>query len=204
MSNGDSGTDRGPGDYVLALKGNQGNLHKDVVDWFERAEESRFHRHEYDLYETQESGHARQDRRRYWVLSDLDAIPGLKQWAKITAIGCVESQRTVGLKMETEKRYYLLSLPLSAEQFAQVVRGHWGIENQLYWVLDVAFREDQCRVVQGYAPENLAVLRHIALNLITQEKSIKAGTRAKRMRAGWDDKYLFKVLTNIVHPSQTM
>lgn len=184
------------GDYVLPVKGNQGNLHKDVVDWFERVQAKRFSGEQYDLYETQETEHGRQDTRRYWVLTNIDAIPALKQWVKSTAIGCIESQRTVGLKTTTEKRYFLMSLPLSAQRFAAVVRGHWGIENQLHWVLDVAFREDDSKVAQGYAPENLAVLRHLALNLINQEKSLKAGTRAKRMRAGWDDQYLFRVLTN--------
>lgn len=183
------------GDYILPVKGNQGNLHQDLVDWFERAEAKRFRGMQYDLYETREQEHERQDIRRYWVLTDLEAIPALKQWAKVNAIGCVESHRTVGCITTTEKRYFLLSLPLSAQRFAELVRGHWGIENQLHWILDVAFREDQSKVKQGYAPENLAVLRHVALNLITQEKSIKAGTRAKRMRAGWDDQYLFKVLT---------
>jgi predicted transposase YbfD/YdcC len=187
------------GDYVLPIKGNQGNLQKDVVDWFERAQEKHFNGEHYDLYETQGAEHGRQDVRRYWVLTEIDAIPALQQWSKATSIGCIESQRTVGLKTTTEKRYFLLSLPLSAQRFADVVRGHWGIENRLHWVLDVAFREDQSKVSQGYAPENLAVLRHIALNLITQEKSIKAGTHAKRMRAGWDDQYLFKVLSNTAH-----
>lgn len=184
------------GDYVLPVKGNQGNLHKDVMDWFERAEEQHFRGEQYDLYETQEEKHGRQDVRRYWVLSDVDGIPALKQWAELTAIGCIESQRTVGVKTTVEKRYFLLSLELSAERFAEVVRGHWGIENRLHWVLDVAFREDESKVAMGYAAENLAVLRHLALNLLSQEKSIKAGTRAKRMRAGWDDRYLLKVLTN--------
>lgn len=184
------------GDYVLPVKGNQGNLHKDVMDWFERAEEQHFSGEQYDLYETQEDKHGRQDVRRYWVLTDVDGIPALKQWAKLTAIGCIESQRTVGVKTTVEKRYFLLSLELSAQRFAEVVRGHWRIENRLHWALDVAFREDESKIARGYATENLAVLRHLALNLITQEKTVKAGTRAKRMRAGWDDRYLLKVLTN--------
>ncbi|HEY9661478.1 MAG TPA: ISAs1 family transposase, partial [Allocoleopsis sp.] len=160
------------------------------------AEAKRFSGEQYDLYETRDTEHGRQDTRRYWVLTNIDAIPALKQWVGSTAIGCIESQRTVGVKTTTEKRYFLMSLPLSAQRFAEVVRGHWGIENQLHWVLDVAFREDDSKVAQGYAPENLAVLRHIAVNLISQEKSLKAGTRAKRMRAGWDDQYLFRVLSN--------
>jgi predicted transposase YbfD/YdcC len=112
----------------------------------------------------------------------------------LSAVGCVESQRTIGDKTTTEKRYYLLSQVLDAPQFAQTVRGHWGIENQLHWILDVGFREDESRGTLGYSAENLAVIRHIAVNLITQEKSAKVGTRAKRKKAGWDDQYLFKVL----------
>lgn len=121
------------GDYVLSVKGNQGNLHQDVVDWFERAQEKRFRGEQYDLYETQETEHGRQDMRRYWVLTNIDAIPALKQWAKSTAIGCIESQRTVGLKTTTERRYFLMSKLLSAQRFAEVLRGYRGIENRLHW-----------------------------------------------------------------------
>ncbi|NJL42963.1 MAG: ISAs1 family transposase [Pseudanabaena sp. SU_2_4] len=184
------------GDYVLPVKGNQGNLHKDIMDWFERAEEKRFSGEQYDLYATEDFEHGREESRRYWVLTDLNAIPGLREWTKVMGIGCIESKRTVSFDTKIERRYFLLSSALSAQGFAEVVRGHWGIENRLHWVLDVGFREDHCKVARGHAPENLAVLRHIALNLITQEKSIKAGTRAKRMRAGWDDQYLFRILTS--------
>ncbi len=169
------------GDYILALKGNQGNLHDEVIHWFEKAQEKRFAGMTYDLHETEEFSHGRQERRRHWILTEIEVLPGLEQWSKLTAIGCVESQRTVEEKTSTETRYYLLSLPLDAARFAEKVRGHWGIENQLHWVLDVGFREDQCRVMQDNAAANLAVIRHIAVNLIKQEKSIKAGTRTKRM-----------------------
>jgi predicted transposase YbfD/YdcC len=189
------------GDYILALKGNQGNLHDEVIHWFEQAQEKRFAGMDYDLHETQEFSHGRQERRRHWILTEIESLPGLEQWAKLTAIGCVESQRTVGEKTSTETRYYLLSLPLDAARFAEKVRGHWGIENQLHWVLDVGFREDQCRVMQDNAAANLAVIRHIAINLIKQEKSIKAGTRTKRMRAGWDDQYLYKILAQSAQQS---
>jgi len=92
-------------------------------------------------------------------------------------------------------RYYLLSLPLDATRFAEAVRGHWGIENQLHWILDVGFREDDARAIQGYSAENLAVIRHLAVNLLTQEKTAKVGTHAKRLKAGWNDHYLTKVLS---------
>jgi len=85
-------------------------------------------------------------------------------------------------------------LPLDAQRFAAAVRGHWGTENRLHWILDVAFREDSSQATAGYSGENLAVIRHIALNLLTQESSAKGGTRAKRLKAGWDDQYLLKVL----------
>jgi predicted transposase YbfD/YdcC len=182
------------GNYVLALKGNQGHLHQDVMELFEQAREQRFQGVCYDLHGTEEQGHGRQERRRYWVVSDVSSLPERQKWANLSAVGCVESQRTIGDKITTEKRYYLLSQVLDAPQFAQTVRGHWGIENQLHWILDVGFREDESRSVLGYSAENLAVIRHIAVNLITQEKSAKVGTRAKRKKAGWDDQYLFKVL----------
>ena len=106
--------------------------------------------------------------------------------------------------MTCEKRYYLLSLPLDATDFATAVRSHWGIENQLHWILDVGFREDQSRATQSYCAENLAVIRHLAVNLLTQEKSAKGGTRAKRLRAGWDDHYLTKILAQVPTPSRKL
>jgi predicted transposase YbfD/YdcC len=184
------------GDYVLALKGNQGNLHEDVAQLFDQARQHCFRGLEHDYYETQEQGHGRVETRRYWVMGQTEYLMGAENWAKLTTIGCVESQRQVGAKITCETRYYLLSLPLHAQRFAQAVRGHWGIENQLHWILDVAFREDQARSTLGYSGENLAVLRHLALNLLTQEKSAKGGTRAKRLKAGWDDYYLLKVLSH--------
>ena len=90
------------------------------------------------------------------------------------------------------------------KSFATAVRGHWGIENQLHWVLDVGFREDQSRVTQGYCAENLAVIRHLALNLLSQEKSAKGGTRAKRLKAGWDDHYLTEILSQVPTPSRKL
>jgi predicted transposase YbfD/YdcC len=192
------------GNYVLSLKGNQTHLHEDVIELFEQAVAQHFQGLPYDLYETQEEGHGREERRRYWVVSDITSLPGRKKWANLTAVGCMESHRIVGNKISTEKRYYLLSQPLAAERFAQTVRGHWGIENQLHWVLDVGFREDESRGTLGHSAENLAVIRHIAVNLITMEKSAKVGTRAKRKKAGWDDQYLFKILAQSLQTTPKM
>jgi predicted transposase YbfD/YdcC len=191
------------GDYVLALKGNQGNLHEDVEQLFDHARQQQFRGVEHDDYETQDTGHGRIEIRRYWVMGNTEFLIGAENWAKLTTIGCVESQRQVKGKTTCETRYYLLSLPLDATQFAQAVRGHWGIENQLHWVLDVAFREDQARSTLGYSGENLAVIRHLAINLLTQEKSAKGGIRAKRLKAGWDDNYLLKVLAQPTSSSRS-
>jgi predicted transposase YbfD/YdcC len=192
------------GDYVLALKGNQGDLHQDVQQLFDHALPQNFRGIEHDFDETQEQGHGRQEIRRYWVMDKTEYLIGSKNWAKLTTIGCVESQRQVGVQVTREKRYYLLSLPMDARGFATAVRGHWGIENQLHWILDVGFREDQSRTTQGYCAENLAVIRHLAVNLLTQEKSVKAGMGTKRLKAGWNDDYLTKVLAQVPTPSRTL
>jgi len=192
------------GDYVLALKGNQGNLHQDVQQLFNHAHSQNFRGIEHDFYETQEQGHGRQEIRRYWVMGKTEYLIGAENWAKLTTIGCVESQRQVGDKITSELRYYLLSLPLKATQFAAAVRGHWGIENQLHWILDVGFREDQSRTTQGYSAENFAVIRHLAVNLLSQEKSAKGGTRAKRLKAGWDDHYLTQILAQVPTTSRKL
>jgi len=184
------------GDYVLALKGNQGNLHEDVKQLFEQARHQQFQGIEHAFYETQEQGHGRQEIRRYWLMGETQYLIGAENWAKLTTIGCVESQRQIGDKISLETRYYLLSLPLDAARFANAVRSHWGIENQLHWILDVGFREDDSRSVRGYSGENLSLIRHIAVNLISQEKSAKGGTHAKRLKAGWDDDYLLKILSH--------
>jgi predicted transposase YbfD/YdcC len=106
----------------------------------------------------------------------------------------VESTRDRGHEVSIERRYYLTSLPCEASRFAQAVRGHWGVENALHWVLDVSFNEDACRIRKGYGPQNLTVLRHIALNLLGRETGSKRGIKARRKRAGWDRGYLTKVL----------
>lgn len=182
------------GDYVLALKGNQGNLFEDVVQLFDHAHQCLFQGIDHTFYETQTQAHGRKEVRRYWVMEQTEYLVGAENWAKLSAIGCVESQRQIEDKITCERRYYLLSLPLNAEQFAQSVRGHWSIENQLHWILDVSFGEDQARSTLGYSGENLAVIRHLALNLLTQETSASGGVRARRFKAGWDDTYLLKVL----------
>jgi predicted transposase YbfD/YdcC len=135
-----------------------------------------------------------------WTICDPDVLRflrGTKEWAKLTSLVKVQAERRTTQKTTIEDRYYLSSLAGDAQKLLDATRTHWGIENSLQWVLDIAFREDECRVRKGYAAQNLATLRHIAVNLLKQEKTAKVGTKSKRLRAGWDENYLLKVLSGL-------
>jgi predicted transposase YbfD/YdcC len=183
-------------DYVLAVKGNQKNLHEDIIRIFEEARSSDFQGIDYDFHESVDRGHGRIEIRRIWTISDINLIRGKEKWQQLKTIGMIESERHVGDEVSKDTRYYISSLDNNAEKFGGAVRTHWGIENSVHWILDVAFREDESRIRKGHAPENLAVIRHIALNLLKQEKTLKIGVKAKRLKAGWDNDYLLKVLTS--------
>lgn len=182
-------------DYILSLKGNQGKLHDDVISFFEKAEKENFKNTDFDYHKTTDNAHGRKETRKHWTVCDIEWLNGKKNWKNLNGIGMVESTREIGNKTETEKRYYIFSIKDKAEKFAKSVREHWGIENKVHWILDIAFREDDSRIRTGNAPENLTVIRHIALNLLKQEKTIKRGTKAKRKVAGWNNDYLLKLLS---------
>jgi predicted transposase YbfD/YdcC len=183
------------GDYVLALKGNQGQLHEDVVAYFDYAKRRQFAGLESDYHETIEKGHGRVEVRRYWTIASLEWLESKDRWVGLQLIGKVESERHIAGEVSRETRYYIASLENNARQFAHAVRGHWSIENTLHWSLDVTFREDDSRLRQGAAAENFAVVRHLALSLLQQEQSLKVGIAAKRFNAALDPDYLIKVLT---------
>lgn len=185
---------KGKGDYVLALKGNQGTVHDDVQFYFAEARRTGFKGIGYDFHETVDGDHGRIETRRYYTVTDLEGLRHRDQWSGWNMIGMVEAIREINGAATQETRYYIGSIGGQAERFAHAVRSHWGVENRLHWVLDIAFREDDCRIRKGNAPQNFAVLRQIALNLLRQEKTAQLGVKNKRLRAGWDDAYLCQVL----------
>lgn len=180
------------GDYVLAVKDNQPTLHKEIMKSFEETLENSAKK--VDFYETQERGHGREEIRRYYLLNDVENLERADDFQGCSAIGMAESIRTENGHTGKEVRYFILSFITTADFFAQCVRKHWHIENSLHWVLDMAFREDGSRIRKDHTPANMATIRRVVVNMLKQEKSEKVGVENKRRIAGWDHKYLEKVL----------
>jgi len=184
-------------DYILALKGNQGNLKEEVEQTFEQLGASK----EADIAEELDVGHGRIEHRKCYVLNASDWISPLEfnKWKDLTTIIKVESYtyykngKKEG-KESKDTRFYISSLDKDAERLNHSIRRHWGVETELHWILDVAFLEDKCRVRMGHGDENLSILRRIALNKLKKEISVKRGIKGKRKQAGWDDEYLIKIL----------
>jgi predicted transposase YbfD/YdcC len=192
-------------DYVLGLKGNQETVHAEVKAFLDgalaetqapRLPGAKLSKAAAALarLETVEKDHGRLEIRRYYQSDQLDWFADKGKWEKLQSVGLVESLREVEGKTTVERRYFLSSLALGVETFARAVRSHWGVENKVHWVMDVCFREDQSRARSGYAAENLATLRRLALNLLKREKTKRRGIKGKQLCAGWDNAYLLRVL----------
>lgn len=181
-------------DYVLALKGNQGTTYAEVKAFLDEA----IQRQEPHLvfHQTTDKEHGRLEVRRYWQTEKLRWFADRGDWEGLRSVGVVEARRTLQGKETVERRYYLSSLKAEAVNFARAVRGHWGVENGLHWVLDVVFGEDQSRARSGFAAENLAATRRLAVNLLRRDKTCKRSIKGKLMRAAIDPDYLKRILSS--------
>jgi len=190
-------------DYVLALKKNHEKLYDRVADTFVEADKARgttLLLGDLAADTATNAGHGRIERRRCRAIGDPAHLAYLDpdhDWPGLRSVVCIESTRRTDTEASTEARYYLSSLPPDAPTLARTIRSHWRIENSLHWVLDVAFREDDSRVRTGHAPENFAIIRHLALNLLRQDTSRRAGLANKRFRAALDTSYLRSILDGL-------
>jgi predicted transposase YbfD/YdcC len=181
-------------DYVLALKGNQGTAYTEVKAFLDEAitrQESHLR-----LHQTTDKEHGRLEVRRYWQTEKVQWFADRGAWDGLRSVGVVEARRTLQGKETVERRYYLSSLKAEAGNFARAVRGHWGVENSLHWVLDVVFGEDQSRARSGFAAENLAATRRLAINLLRRDKTCKRSLKGKLLRAAIDPNYLKRILSS--------
>jgi predicted transposase YbfD/YdcC len=186
-------------DYVLSVKENQGHLFEDISVLFRVDREQNFKYASLDYKKIVNKGHGRIEVRECWSTSNpeyLNLIRGAQNWAGLRSIAMIVCTRIMDGKETQYVRYYISSLVSEAERILQIVRKHWAIENELHWVLDVAMNEDRSRVRKDQSPENLAVLRHIAINLLKQEKTAKGGIPAKQFQAALKEDYLLKVLAS--------
>jgi len=183
------------GEYVIALKGNQGNLHAEIENFFQQAKEVMPIESGCDFAQSVEKNRGRVKEHQIWV-SSLDWLDEemIKDWVGIKSAVCIRSNRTHKGKATTEYRYYISSLEPVAEQHANITRSHWGVENNVHWHLDVTFGEDQSKTRAGYGAENFSLMRKAGLNLLKADTSIKAGIENKRKLAGWNPDYLLKIL----------
>ena len=183
----------GGGDYALAVKQNQPKLYEQVEGAISEALDG--DTEDFDEYQTIENGHGRQETRTYAIVAASESVDPDDLWRDLSAVGIAISERVDSQgRQSIESRYYILSRLMTAPEFAGAVRGHWGIENNLHWQLDVSFREDECRVCRDHAPANLSVIRRFALGLLKRETSCKKGIEIKRMKCAGSNEYREKVL----------
>ena len=185
-------------DYILALKGNQSNLHDEVIDMFEKVKQPEF-RHYIHQADTQtEKDHGRIETRECTTITNLDWLLEPSQWKNLKSIVKIKATVIKGDKKTEEERFYITSLDGNAKLINQAIRTHWHIENKLHWVLDVIFREDYSRVRKGHGPENMNIIRKIAFNKMKSDQSSKDSMKGKKKRCSWDDNYALKILSEMI------
>lgn len=182
--------------YVLALKANHPTLHGQVEAWFEQAQAQKFEGVIFSYDERVEKGHHRTEKRQVWTvpISELPPLHQQADWLGLKTVVMVVRVRHLWNKTTREVQFYLTSLDSDAIILGRAIRLHWGVENSLHWTLDVTFNEDACRVRTGHAPQNLALLRRIALNSLNREQSLKRSNRQKSNRAAMDNNYMLTIL----------
>jgi predicted transposase YbfD/YdcC len=186
------------GDYLLALKGNHKKAYRAIKQYFhQHIEHQLAWRNAENFFDAFDDSHGRTVRRRVWSMTDLPALPELAKWPDLQAVIAIETIRMAHQQapVTSDYRFYISSLVRSATAFVTMIRQHWDIENKLHWSLDVTFNEDRCRIRKEHAPENIAAVRHIALNLLRQEHSHPISLRQKRLLCGLDEDYLLMVLS---------
>lgn len=184
-------------DYILAVKKNQGTLYEDLEMLFEGFEATEYAAATFDSHKQVTEAHGRREIRHCWVVAEPEYLAYLRRapvWSGLQSLVKLVTVRITNTQHEVTTRYFISSWQASAQQFLQRIRAHWQIENGLHWVLDIAFREDESRIRKDHAPQNMAVLRHVATNLLKRDVSVKVGIAAKRKMAGWDNTYLLRVL----------
>ena len=180
-------------DYVLALKGNQGSLREDVELFAAEQKANGFRDAKVSRHETVDGDHGRIETRAYTVIHDIAWLQERHDWPGLKSVVMVESTREIGDRIERETRFYITSLVLAAHLIGPVIRSHWAVENILHWVLDMVFRDDECRVRKDHAPANFTTLKHMAHNLIRKAPG-KDSLRLKRKVAAWDDEFLVSLV----------
>jgi predicted transposase YbfD/YdcC len=180
------------GDYILQVKANQPTLEKEVIETFNNC--VNLNNIEYYIEKSEKKEHGRQEIRKYHITDELHNISNKENWKGLCSIGMTEATRIIGDEISVKRKYYICSIMPDAKIFAGASRQHWGIENKLHWVLDVAFNEDKSRIRTGHAPENLATIKHVALGMLKQETSSKKSIARKRYSCALDDKFLEKVM----------
>lgn len=184
------------GAYVLAVKDNQPTLHADVAAVFRAAQRKGWRGPEHDTHEEIEKGHGRLERRVTTITWDARDLIEANGWPGVRCLVEVRRERTIGGVASTSEHHFIASVETRrADRIAEVVRSHWGVENRLHWRLDVAFQEDQSRLRKGHGAENMSRLRRLALNALQRDRSEKMGVKNKRLMAGWDHRYLTRILT---------